>query len=76
MLGTEHVHWLIVNLVQLPLSSLAVLSVFIIALLQFGVGHLHIMLLSVCEIRALLQFFVLADVTLHSTVYCECRETA
>jgi len=44
-LGTEHVQSLIVNLVQLPLSSLAVLSMFIVALLQFGVGHLHIMLM-------------------------------
>jgi len=44
-LGTEHVQWLIVNLVQLPLSSLAVLSIFIAALLQFAVGHLHIMLM-------------------------------
>lgn len=70
----------LVQFVQLPLSSrtvfLSVLSIFIVALLQFAVRHVHIMLLSVCEIRAMLQFFVLAEETSHSAMYGECRQTA
>ena len=75
-----NIYWMTVYLVQLSLTSLtvflSVLSICNVALLQFGVRHLHIMLLSVCEIRAMLQFLVLADITLHSAVFCECRQTA